>query len=318
MAPLTFLGGGFYFPGGLCRRRLSGDYMTRSAFIILIMALLLTAVPVFGSPDQPPQMRLVIVKKQRLLDILRSLKLDDGALRDVKRNSDGTKLFVTYHGTGTNGDQVAVISPTDLRVISSAGITPNLADDETVASFDRDYSVIIGGTEISYSNLSAEIGFSPGASFYYVFRKGGISNHGISTNCGTTIYRTGKPEQPLIKLDTKFWPIGMFALNNLVDVDGYLYPQAGRVHDAFGCAWTLLRFKLSTTGGLEKYAEFPVKGTIVDVDQRDQLFLGRTHSDLFPRWFLYNMATGRRESMGWVRGYAFFLDPSLAKILSGK
>jgi hypothetical protein len=292
--------------------------MTRSTFTVLIMGLLFVVVPVLGSPDKPSQMCLVIFEKQKLFDILRPLKLDDGAIRDVKRNSDGTKLFVTYYGTGTNGDRVAIVSPTGLRLISSAGITPNMADDETVASFDRDYSVIIGGTEISYSNVSAEIGFSPGAAFYYVLRKGGISNHGISTNCGTAIYRTAKPQQPLTNLVTNFWPTGVFALNNLVDVDGYFYPHEGRVHDASARAWTLLRFRLSTTGGLEKYAEIPVQGTIVDVDQRDQFFLGRTHSDLYPRWFLYNMATGRKERLGSVRGYAFFLDPSLAKIIDDK
>ena len=288
--------------------------MTRSTFTVLIMALLLTAVPVFGSPDQPPQMCLVIFKKQKLLDILRPLKLDDGAIRDVKRNSDGTKLFVTYYGTGTNGDRVAVVSPTGLRLISSAGITPNMADDETVASFDRDYSVIIGGTEISYTNLSAQIGFSPGSALYYVLRRGA----GGSLNYGTSIYRTGQPHRPLMKIETNFWPAGIYATHDLVDVDGYFFPSAGRAHDQSGRSWTLLRFRLSTTDGLEKYAEIPVKGTIVDVDQRDQLFLGTTSSDFSPSWFLYNMATGKKEKLGSVRGYAFFLDPSLAKIIDDK
>jgi len=287
--------------------------MTRSTFIVLMMTLLLTAVQVFGSPDQPPRMGLVIFKEQNLLNILRPLKLGDGTIKGVKRNSDGKKLFVTYAGAGGNGDQVAVISPEGLRVISSTGITPNIADDETVASFDTDCSVIIGSTKISYSNLSAQIGFCPGSAFYYVLSRGkGVSNY------GTSIYRTSHPQQPLIRLETNFWPTGMFALNNLVDVDGYFYPHAGQSHDRSGRAWTLLRFRLSTTNSLEKYSEIPIEGTIVDVDQRDQLLLGRTFSDLFPSWFLYNMATGKKERIGRVRGYAFFLDPSLAKILGGK
>lgn len=285
--------------------------MTRNTLTVLIIGLLLTAVPVFGPPDQPPQMCLVIFKRQKLLDILRPLKLDDGAIRNVKRNSDGTKLFVTYYGTGTNGDYVAVVSPTGLRLISSLGITPNVADDETVASFDRDYSIIIGDTEISYANLSAQIGFSPGSDFYYVLRRG----PGGFLNYGTSIYRTGQSQKPLLNLDTNFWPIGIYATGNLIDVEGYLYPHAGGIHDRSGRAWTLLRLKFSKVHVLEKYAEIPVKGTIVDVDQRDQLFLGQTFSDMFPRWFLYNMTTGKKKWLGRVHENAFFLDPSLAKIL---
>jgi hypothetical protein len=140
-----------------------------------------------------------------------------------------------------------------------------------------------------------------------------------SSTYGTSIYRTCKPLQPLIKLETNFWPTEIFALDNLVDVVGYFYPHvAGRPHNASGCDWTLLRFKHSTMGCLEKYAEIPVKGVVVDVDQRDQLFLGSTGADFFPSWFLYNMTTGEKKRIGRERGNAMFLAPSLAKILNDK
>jgi hypothetical protein len=292
-------------------------------FRLVIMVLLWTCTLACASPNTSAQMLLVILEERKLIDLLRPLNLSPSAIRDVQRNSNGTKLFVTCGGTGTNGDQVVIISPTGLRVVPTKGITPTLADDERVACFDRDDAAIIGNTVISYANFHTELGFSPGAAFYYVFNKdiilpGEVGNGRVSKNFGTSIYRTGQPHQPLVKLDTNFWPRAIYATDDLVDVTGYRYPPVGRFRDSSNRAWTLLRLRLSNTNALKQYAEIPVDGTVDDVDQRDQIFLGTTHNDFFPRWFLYDMKSGKRKGIGRCRGYAFFLDPSLAKILSRK
>ncbi len=82
--------------------------------------------------------------------------------------------------------------------------------------------------------------------------------------------------------------------------------------------WAVLkRYEYKLANGkahLIQIQDFKFTWSVLDFDPETRLMIARSWDDMFPRAWLVNTTTGRRERLGFIRGYALFLkDPVIQR-----
>lgn len=258
----------------------------------------------FGSPDHEGVVgggNLIRISERTLRPILKGVGLSSGYISSVTRNSQGTKLSVSYTMPTNShwGDLVATISTNGVRVQKLQGQTAYLHDNGVIVCTASNRVLVFASGERVSLDADFRWGFSPGARVFY-----------RDSAQGASLFRTSEPRRPIVRLPEGFAPDRLFDAADKIFVFGRNYTRPGQ--------WTLAGFILSNAGSnytvIEKI-DLSWTGYAVDMDTENGVLLTRGKGDIVAFWRLYNLKTKKRSRIIWPKDYGFFLNKSLRDAL---
>jgi hypothetical protein len=222
---------------------------------------------------------------------------------EMNKNADGSKLYLTFRNPSADHDSVAILSPDGkIEFKESPGWKP-VFDDQGRPIFWLDkndhwllhFNNSTGPTlRIAYPS---DFVLADGC-HAYVYSDGGANTSAsfkLFTNQDGVNQELDIPKdifvQSVFQTQTGIWVFGQNPDQRLVGLS-----------------------IASRKSGLEIINKIiiPWAEAAVDLDPASGMFLVRTRSDLFPRWYLYNVANGKSESLGFASGDGIFLRDDMA------
>jgi hypothetical protein len=232
------------------------------------------------------------------------INVEVGGVISVSRNAIGTRLYVSY-SEGTSGNYAAVLIATNgvRRIVSpELGRRAFLGRDETFVAWRGD-----GGESLHFSNGTSiplpkfsRCDVDPGGKYFAVCSK-------LHTSLG----RVESPTE-LQKISDNLQTTGLFAKDNKVYVMGrdFKMDRSRKYSPAAVCL--VLEDTGKTFNEVKRYS-IDEASSIVELDPYSTRVLFWNRFDYSPKLYMYDLESKKRERIGSVKGFQFFLTEDLLK-----
>ena len=238
--------------------------------------------------------------------ILAQQGLTNTIVQRIRRNQRADKLVVNFfvdHYGSTNARAV-FISDAGIKVARSPSVAVFNQDEQAVYWMEQSDFVFANGTRLhatpgSLTNGVQGVLSDPGAQYLLVQWQ---------SNGRTTLATVQEPLKPLMQVPSGFAMRGLFVTTNTLFI--WKSPNTGPsdlMCDVYA------RGSESVT--LLRTATFKEWGGFRDMDPNSETFLMRGPSDLFAKEYLGSLRTGKKVSLGPVKGEAVFLKGSVVKVV---
>jgi len=219
----------------------------------------------------------------------------------VSRNASRDKLFLAF---GTN---ILIKYSGGFDLISSHGKRNIMSDDGDVSVWYNDLAkegiVFSDGTNIKL-RFNERFGVAPGGLYYYLY----------SSEGGTKIYSMDNRKKPLIYIaNKKYYPYKL-----LTDMDNIYLFVMEKIKKLGKWRRDICIKMQQTDVGLSVIENFELPGAVIDMAPGGNIFMLDNGSDFYPRWYLYDVASQKKQYISARSFYGGFLNTSLVDEIQAK
>jgi len=214
-------------------------------------------------------------------------------VREVQRSGDASKLHIIFGCSPGANDSVAIFGADgQVRVKELPGRRTVLDSQDMPACWVGNQLFHVSGLPDRTIDLHTRFAVAPGGRFFCFRRAQGQ----------TKLLQTGAEENGELDLPANFYATSLFegpagitvfgSVSNRVVGLAIVRDQSGfRIADQFDLSWA---------------------GGVLDMDPVAGTLLVEGKSDMFPKWYLYDLADQKRKSLGFGKEFAVFLRPATA------
>lgn len=267
------------------------------ACISLMFGLLMFSEQAQAGSNDNQTNHLVTFSSKKLSQILASAGLLDGFIRKVSRNGNGTSVFVECPGRTNGTTALLIISTNGVTVRHIQAVSPILGEDEQVVCSMVDRNLLFeDGSKIKLSPYTRH-GFTPESRYFFFYHP----------DEGASVRGVAEPSKPLLKLERGFIPQKIFEHENRIFVFGRLHNREKSQSTTQG----VILLREAHGYSVERKIDLSWAGGVLDMEVNSSVLLVEGKQDFLPRWTLYDLKTGKRNSLGIAKEYGLFLAPSL-------